>query len=197
MGKPALKRVAVFLDRDGVLNASFIDSNGVTHPPEGPDQLELLPGVGDACARLRAAGCLLVVVSNQPDVARGKQTRETVEAINLELCRRLTLDSVKVCYHDTSDRCTCRKPAPGLLLEAAAELDVDLRRSFMVGDRPSDVEAGLRAGCRTVLVVDPRNGKVELVPGRDYDAVSLAAATDWICEELRRAPRPPVERGEP
>jgi D-glycero-D-manno-heptose 1,7-bisphosphate phosphatase len=164
-------------------------SDGITHPPERPEELELLPGVGEACARLRAAGCVLVVVSNQPDVARGKQTRGAVEAINLELCRRLPLDSVRVCYHDTGDRCACRKPAPGLLLAAAAELGLDLQRSFMVGDRPSDVEAGRRAGCRTVLVTDPRNGKVEPVQARDYDAPSLVAAADWICAELARAPK--------
>jgi D-glycero-D-manno-heptose 1,7-bisphosphate phosphatase len=198
MGKSALKRIAVFLDRDGVLNRNFISSDGVTHPPERPEQLELLPGVVEACARLRDAECLLVVVSNQPDVARGKQTREIVEAINFELSHRLPLDSVRVCYHDTPDRCECRKPAPGLLLRAAADLGIDLERSFMVGDRASDVEAGRRAGCRTVLVVDAQNGLVEPMPARDYDAPSLAAAADWICAELSRTPKTTtVGEGEP
>ena len=135
-----------------------------------------------ACGRpsplLKSAGFRLVVVTNQPDVARGTQTREEVEAIHELLLRTLPLDAVKVCYHDDADRCSCRKPAPGMILEAAAELDVDLSRSYMVGDRWKDIEAGERAGTTTILI---ENEYPEKKPGNAAARVgSLREAAEWI-----------------
>jgi D-glycero-D-manno-heptose 1,7-bisphosphate phosphatase len=145
------------------------------------ETLTLLPGVADACEKLHRLGCLLVVVTNQPDVARGQQTVAVVDQINDELRRRLPIDSVGACYHDNDDLCSCRKPQPGLLLAAAERLAIDLARSFIVGDRWSDIEAGRRAGCRTVLV---GNSGIEHSIEPDYAASSLVEAADWISDRL-------------
>lgn len=145
-----LKR-AVFLDRDGVLNRASL-RDGKAKPPLTLADLQILPGVKEALARLDAAGFDLVVVTNQPDVARGLFPKATVEAINAALAAELPLDEFRVCYHDDADGCDCRKPAPGLLLAAARERGLDLSASFMVGDRWRDVEAAQRAGCTPVFI---------------------------------------------
>lgn len=147
-------RRAVFLDRDGVLIASGV-VDGVPHPPPGVGHTQILPGVAEALALLKAAGFLLIAVTNQPDVARGIQTRSAVEEINDFLRRALPLNAIYVCYHDNADRCACRKPAPGMLLNAAHEHAVDLHGSWMIGDRGSDIEAGSAAGCATCLIEFP------------------------------------------
>jgi D-glycero-D-manno-heptose 1,7-bisphosphate phosphatase len=146
-----LVRPAVFLDRDGVINRAFTRA-GIPHPPARLADLELLPNVVEALQELKAHGYRLVVVTNQPDVARGISSRELIEAINGHLKDELGLDAVFSCFHDDADRCDCRKPAPGMLLRAARELAIDLSASFMVGDRWRDVEAGRRAGCRTFFI---------------------------------------------
>jgi D-glycero-D-manno-heptose 1,7-bisphosphate phosphatase len=161
-----------------VLNRPFLHEDGKTHPPSGPEELDLLEGVNEACVALRQAGFLLIVVTNQPDVARGTQSREVVEAIHAKLRDVLPLDDVFVCYHDDGDRCACRKPEPGLLLSAARDWSIDLSASFMVGDRWTDVEAGRRSGCRTVFV---GNGDADTGAGNpDHRAGSLVEAVDWI-----------------
>jgi D-glycero-D-manno-heptose 1,7-bisphosphate phosphatase len=174
-------RRAVFLDRDGVLNASQ-ERDGVPRPPASVADLVVLPGVPEACALLRRAGYLLVVATNQPDVARGTQTRERVEEINATLRAELPLDEIAVCYHDDADDCQCRKPRPGLLLETAKRRDIDLSRSFMVGDRRRDIEAGNAAGCRTVLVGPSAQA---IAPEPDYVADSLGTAAAWIVAQDR------------
>lgn len=151
------KRPAVFLDRDGVINRTRV-RDGTPYPPMSVSEVELLPGVSDAINRLADKDLPLIVVTNQPDVARGAQTRETVEAINAFIASKLpSLTTFYVCYHDNADRCQCRKPGPGMLIQAAAEHDLDLPRSFMVGDRWSDVVAGAAAGCQTILLDVPYN----------------------------------------
>jgi len=168
---------AVFLDRDGVIIRPEL-RNGRPYPPVSVDQVEVLPGVSESLARLRAAGFRLIVVTNQPDVARGQQRREVVEAIHAELRARLPLDDIRVCYHDETDECDCRKPRPGLLLEAARHAMVDLGRSFMVGDRWRDIEAGHRAGCSAVFI---DYGYAEARPEQpDACCGSLPEAVDWI-----------------
>ena len=171
------RRRAVFLDRDGVINRAPL-RDGLPHPPERLEELRVLPGVRRALERLRQAGFLLIVVTIQPDVARGSQQRDTVEAINRALCARLPLDDLRVCYHDDVDGCDCRKPQPGLLLEAARDWGIDLAASYMVGDRWKDIEAGRRAGCRTVLIDRHYAEVCRAVP--DRVARSLPAAVDWI-----------------
>jgi D-glycero-D-manno-heptose 1,7-bisphosphate phosphatase len=170
---------AVFLDRDGVLNAA-LERDGRPHPPTGPDELAILPGVPAALAELRRAGFLLLVVTNQPDVARGATTASAVEAIHAALRAALPLDGIYCCFHDDGDRCLCRKPAPGLLVEAARAWDVDLSRSFMVGDRWRDTEAGLAAGCRTVFV--DRAWRERRPERWDARVGSLAEAAAWILQ---------------
>ncbi|MFC1705741.1 D-glycero-alpha-D-manno-heptose-1,7-bisphosphate 7-phosphatase [Planctomycetota bacterium] len=140
----------VFLDRDGVLNRPVI-KDGRPYPPGDVSQLELLPGVVEGLSRLKEAGFLLIVATNQPDVSRGTQKREVVEAIHERLRCSLPLDEIFVCYGG-SDEDPRRKPNPGMLLEAADRFDVGLCDSFMIGDRWRDVEAGHRAGCRTVFL---------------------------------------------
>jgi D-glycero-D-manno-heptose 1,7-bisphosphate phosphatase len=144
-------RRAVFLDRDGVLNASVI-REGKPYPPDSLAALKILPGVDEALLRLRAAGYLNIVVTNQPDVATGKQRIEVVEAMHDRLLRELPLDGVKVCYHTDDQKCDCRKPKPGMLLQAAKDHDIDLPRSFLVGDRWRDVTAGQAVGCSCFFV---------------------------------------------
>ncbi|MGZ5065720.1 MAG: D-glycero-alpha-D-manno-heptose-1,7-bisphosphate 7-phosphatase [Usitatibacter sp.] len=144
-------RRAVFLDRDGVLNRAVL-RGGKPYPPASADETEIVPGAADALARLKEAGYFLIVVSNQPDVARGTATRAQVEAINARLAQDLPIDRFIMCYHDSVDGCDCRKPRPGMLLAGAREFGIDLASSFMVGDRWRDVEAGAAAGCRTVFI---------------------------------------------
>lgn len=175
-------RRAVFLDRDGVLNRTFLHEDGKTHPPDNPAELEILPGAAEACLALNAAAYLLIVVTNQPDVARGSQRREVDEAINESLRRRIAvLDEILVCYHDNGDNCFCRKPKPGLLLKAAHDWGIDLQKSVMVGDRGTDIEAGYAAGCKTVLIRSAPMETDHRIP--DFQAGSLAEAVVWILQE--------------
>jgi D-glycero-D-manno-heptose 1,7-bisphosphate phosphatase len=171
-------RRAVFLDRDGVLNRACV-RDGKPYPPDTLEQLEILPGVPEALEQLRKAGFLNVVVTNQPDVATGKQRRDVVEAMHARLLKNLQIDAIKVCYHADSDHCACRKPAPGMLLEAARELGIDIAASAMVGDRWRDVGAGQAAGCEKNYFVD--NHYAEKRPGKPYLAVkSLPEAAALI-----------------
>ena len=126
--------------------------DGKPYPPASLEELEILPGVHEALQKLHDANYLLVVVTNQPDVARGTSKREDVELINAFLSSELPIDDFKTCYHDGEDKCNCRKPLPGALLEAAQEYNIDLSKSFMVGDRWRDVEAGVSAGCKTFFI---------------------------------------------
>jgi D-glycero-D-manno-heptose 1,7-bisphosphate phosphatase len=146
-----MTRAAVFLDRDGVINRTFI-RDGTPCPPVSLRELEILPYVPEALSALKAQGYSLVVVTNQPDVARGTASRELVDSIHERLKGELGLDAIFTCFHDDADECDCRKPKPGLLFRAAHDLGIDLTSSFMVGDRWRDVEAGRRAGCRTLFV---------------------------------------------
>jgi D-glycero-D-manno-heptose 1,7-bisphosphate phosphatase len=146
-----MTRRAVFLDRDGVINR-VVMRNGSPGAPASLEELEVLPDVPRALGALKARGYALVVVTNQPEVARGALARNSVERIHEQLKEELSLDAILTCFHDNADDCDCRKPKPGLLLRAAQELSIDLASSFMVGDRWRDVEAGQRAGCRTFFL---------------------------------------------
>ncbi len=176
-------RAAVFLDRDGVLNQAVV-RGGKPHPPASVAELRIAPQAVETIGRLRSAGFVLVGITNQPDVARGATERRAVEEINAAILAALPLDEILVCYHDDADRCACRKPEPGLVLEAADKYDLDLKASFVVGDRWKDVEAGRRAGCRTVfldLAYDERRPD----PPAHFTAASLSEAADWILAAVR------------
>ncbi len=170
-------RRAVFLDRDGVLNLPIV-RNGLPHAPTSVAEFELYPEVPAACERLRSLGLALVVVTNQPDIARGTLDSAVVDAIHATLRDQIEVDGVYVCRHDDDDACDCRKPAPGLLVRAAGDLGLDLPRSVMVGDRWRDVEAGRRAGCRTVFI--DRGYREPTPDSPDQIAASLAEAAAWI-----------------
>ncbi len=168
---------AVFLDRDGVINRAVV-RDGKPYPPAGLADMEILPGVKMALSALRAQGWLLIVVTNQPDVARGTKSREEVEAINQYLQKVLPIDEFRTCYHDSGDGCDCRKPLPGALMAAAQVHNIDLAASFMVGDRWRDTEAGERAGCKTIFI---DYGYAEKQPQTiDFRVHSLAQAADII-----------------
>jgi D-glycero-D-manno-heptose 1,7-bisphosphate phosphatase len=171
-------RPAVFLDRDGVVNRAIVRA-GRPHPPQSLAQLEIPDDVPDALAALARAGFLLIGVTNQPDVARGEQRREVVEAINAALLARLPLAEMFVCYHDDRDGCECRKPRPGLLFQAAERYRISLAGSVMVGDRWKDVEAGRRAGCTTVLLGSGWGEPSYGFPA-DHATGSLREAAEWI-----------------
>ena len=172
---------AVFLDRDGIINRCVIRERK-PYPPSSPAEVEILPGVSEAMTRLKEAGFLLICVTNQPDVARGKQRRETIELIHETLLRSLALDEIMVCYHDDNDRCRCRKPFPGMLIDAAERLSINLRESYMVGDRWRDIEAGQNAGCKTIFIEYGYEEKNALNPP-DFKVSSLHEALDWILQE--------------
>jgi transaldolase len=188
------RRRAVFLDRDGVLNEAVL-RNGRPHPPDSVAALRIPPDVPGLIQRLRDAGFLTIAVTNQPDVPRGKQTREAVEAINAALRAVVPLDDLLVCYHDDADACDCRKPGPGLLIEAAGRHAIDLGRSFMIGDRWRDVEAGRRAGCRTVFI-DYDYQEARPMPPADTDVRSLAEGVTTILQQPEAASRERLVRPE-
>lgn len=144
------RRLAVFLDRDGVVNQSRVEG-GVPRPPRNVGELVIPPEISPALERL-APVFLLVVVSNQPDLARGETTEESVDEINATLIQKLPLDAIYYCPHDDSDRCSCRKPRAGLILGAAAEWGVDMTRSFLIGDRWIDIAAADAAGVKGILL---------------------------------------------
>lgn len=186
MGIDPLMARAVFLDRDGVLNRTEV-RDGAPRPPATVGELELLPGVPEALRLLAAQGLRLVVVTNQPDVARGAARPEDVEAIHAHLLSTLPLDAVFACFHDDGDGCLCRKPRPGLLQAAARAHAIELDRSFMVGDRWRDVEAGRAAGCETFLLAQPWSEAERCSP--DHTAPDLMSVAREIARTIAGASR--------
>lgn len=160
---------AVFLDRDGVINAMVYDrEHGTLDSPSNPQQFKLLKGVGPAIRLLNEMGWLVVVVSNQPGIAKGKYTPRLLEAMNDKMRAELDrwgayLDAIYYCLHhpqavvrDYRMICRCRKPLPGLLFKGRDELAIDLRKSYLVGDGLIDIQAGRSAGCKTILLGRPK-----------------------------------------
>ena len=173
---------AIFLDRDGVINRAFV-REGRPYSPASLAEIEVLPGVAQALAAFRKAGFLLIVVTNQPDVARGTMSREGVEGINKHLAACLAIDEFYTCFHDNGAGCDCRKPLPGALLAVAKIHDIDLGISYMVGDRWRDIEAGQRAGCKTIFI---DYGYAEKQPESvDYRVRSLLEAAQIILGEMK------------
>ncbi|HEY1793761.1 MAG TPA: HAD-IIIA family hydrolase [Opitutaceae bacterium] len=179
-------RPAVFLDRDGTLNAQIV-RNGKPYAPARLEDFKVLDGVPEACAALKASGFILVVATNQPDVGRGQVAREVIESMHAALLEAIpVIDRVEVCYDPgTGEISTRRKPEPGMLLEAAALLGIDLPRSWMVGDRWKDVDCGKRAGVRTVFIDCGYDERLHSVP--DHIVKSFKEAADCILSSLRNA----------
>jgi len=182
----AARNRCVFLDRDGVLNKAIV-RNGTPYPPNSPEELELSSDAVGSCERLKQAGFRLVVVTNQPDVGRGKQTREVAEAINQRLVELIpVLDRVEVCFHagaEHGEPCECRKPKPGMLERAAAALDIELSASWMIGDRWQDVDCAHAAGCRAIFIDhgyrEPLREKPEFIVASFSEAVATVLRTHY------------------
>lgn len=167
---------AVFLDRDGVLTIpQFRD--GRSFAPRRLADFQIYEAASRSLVALKEAGFLLIVVTNQPDVGNGLVDRAVVEKMHSRLSELLPIDAIEVCYHRQSDCCDCRKPKPGMLRRAAEQLGIDCSRSFMIGDRATDVEAGRKAGCRTVFIdlgyVDERRVAPDFVVSSIGEAARL------------------------
>jgi D-glycero-D-manno-heptose 1,7-bisphosphate phosphatase len=173
-------RRAVFLDRDGVLNQNTVH-NGRPYAPKRTEDFVLLPKVGEAVRQLRAAGFVIIVATNQPDVGAGLQTRETVDSMHERLRREVLVDDIRVCFHVDKDNCDCRKPKPGLLLDAAKAHAIELSQSWMIGDRWRDVSAGQAAGCRTVFIdydyAEPRPNRPDVIVRSLVEAVPFVISS--------------------
>ncbi len=183
--KLQLVNKAVFLDRDGVVNRA-LEHEGKPYPPTTLADFQILSEVPAACARLKAAGFLLVVATNQPDVGRGTLRQEVVDGIHAHMLKQLPIDRVEVCFHPGKglSECDCRKPKPGMLLRAAREWNIDLAQSWMVGDRWRDVDCGHAAGCRTIFI--NRGYAEELKQKPDFSARNLGEAADIILTQTQR-----------
>jgi D-glycero-D-manno-heptose 1,7-bisphosphate phosphatase len=179
----------VFLDRDGVINRAYT-RKGKPYPPASVAELEILPEVADALKALREAGFLNIVVTNQPDIATGVQSREVIDAMHALLRERLPIDAIKACFHVESDDCGCRKPKPGMLIDAAREHDIDLAQSYLVGDRWRDVSAGIAAGCYTFFIDYGYDEALREKP--DRIVASLREASRYILDRIAHHPH---ERG--
>jgi D-glycero-D-manno-heptose 1,7-bisphosphate phosphatase len=187
-------RAAVFLDRDGVINANVV-RDGKPVAPTTIEELRFLPGVEDAVRRLREAGYTVIVCTNQPDVATGRTSRAIVDSMHALVRDRLKVDDIKACFHTDQDGCDCRKPKPGMLLAAAHEHDIDLAASYMVGDRWRDTAAGQAAGCVTIFV---DYGYAQDGPNApDHVVASLTEAADIILDRSKLPRRSPAERRNP
>jgi D-glycero-D-manno-heptose 1,7-bisphosphate phosphatase len=193
-----VSRAAVFLDRDGVLNVLVNDpSTGLPESPLDEASVELIDGAAQAALKLRAAGYLLVGVTNQPAAAKQTVSRDKLEAVHHEVIRQLgelglELDAWRMCLHHPdgtdpvlSGPCDCRKPAPGMLFDAANELDIDLATSWMVGDSDSDIDAGHAAGTRTISIENPQSQHKRLYPdGADLQALDLRQAVAVLLDAV-------------
>ena len=173
---------AVFLDRDGVVNKAVI-KNGKPIPPKNLQNLELTEGVLALLNSLKKEGFILLVITNQPDVARKKIDKSVVEEINKYLIDTLPIDEIKTCFHDDIDNCNCRKPLPGLIYEAAQTYNIDLKTSYFIGDRWKDISAGYSANCKTIFI-DYGYDEVNDIKA-DFTTFNLKDAVNIIIEDKR------------
>lgn len=168
---------AIFLDRDGVINQTIF-RDGKPRAPYTRDDFRLYDGAAEAVRDLKSQGYFTIIVTNQPDVARGWVKEEAVHLINQLITQAMPIDAIKICFHTEMDNCSCRKPMPGMLLEAAKEFNLELNHSYMLGDRYSDIQAGQAAGCHSILIGEGDRRPEELKPFQQFS--SLADASQWI-----------------
>ena len=176
---------AIYLDRDGVINAIHYDEDIGLCTPHTPGEFVFLQNVSKSVKTINSSGFLAVVVCNQPDVSKGRLAMNVHEKINEKMISGLIekgakLDGIYYCFHKSSDGCECRKPKPGMLLQAAKDLDIELKNSYIVGDTLSDIEAGKAAGCKTILVANPRLDLIKIIKERGCDP-------DYIAKDLEDA----------
>jgi D-glycero-D-manno-heptose 1,7-bisphosphate phosphatase len=165
---------AVFLDRDGTLNLSNI-RDGVPVPPRMISEVIIIDGVCRGIEIFKKKGFLPVVVTNQPDVARGTIEKSTVIDINKFICRSLGIENIYTCFHDDFDECSCRKPRPGLLELAADELNIDLSESIIIGDRWKDISAGQAVGCKPFYIESDYDERKPDPPFTSVSSLLMAA----------------------
>ena len=170
-----MKAKAVFLDRDGVINKVIL-WDGKPYSPRKYDEFVLNDGIRDAVCKMKELGYKTLVVSNQPDLARGKITQGVLDLMTERMCGEIPIDNVYICPHDDIHQCSCRKPKPGMLLEAASRWEIDLSSSFIVGDTWKDMQAGKAAGCKTILLDALYNQDVQC----DIRVKSLSEAVSVI-----------------
>jgi D-glycero-D-manno-heptose 1,7-bisphosphate phosphatase len=170
-----ITRRAVFLDRDGVIN-KVIFRDGHPASPGSLEEFVLNDGVRQTTRKLRDYGFRIIVVSNQPDLARGEITKGVLALMTQRMRWELPIDDVYICPHDDHHQCSCRKPKPGMLIQSAEKWDIDLPSSFMIGDTWKDMEAGKAAGCRTIILNAPYNQDVQC----DFRVKSLSESVDII-----------------
>ena len=166
---------AVFLDRDGVINHAPIVGNKAFSPRK-LKEVKILPKVKEAIHILKKKNFFVIEVTNQPDISRGLLETADLEEMNNYLKSELEIDDILMCLHDDIHSCNCRKPKPGLLLQAKEKWDIDFAQSYLVGDRWRDIEAGKAVGCKTILIESSANGVCE----PDYVADSLYKIIDLI-----------------
>lgn len=147
---------AIFLDRDGTLNLSYL-KDFKTVPPKSLDEVMILDGVTEGLEILKKLKFILVVITNQPDYIRGSASLKNIVEINSQICAMLKIKYAYVCLHDNEDKCPCRKPGNGFLLQASKDLGINLSESYLIGDRLSDVQAGIDSGCTSFLIENDAN----------------------------------------
>jgi D-glycero-D-manno-heptose 1,7-bisphosphate phosphatase len=172
-----ISKKAIFLDRDGVINKLII-RDGKAQAPYSLSEFALYEGVENALKIIKSAGYLAIIVTNQPDVARGWVTKESVELINNKILEILPIDDIKICFHTNIDLCDCRKPMPGMLIEAGKDWGIKMEESFMIGDRFGDISAGKKAGCKTILI--GKGDSQGSFPSPDFRAELLIDAVKFI-----------------
>lgn len=170
-------RRAVFLDRDGVINKPIV-KNGQVFSPRRLEDFEIFDGLKQFLDKFRQGGFVNIVITNQPDIARGDLKWTVLEAMHRQMWTQLPIDDIIVCPHDDCDNCQCRKPKPGMLLRAAKQRNIDLEKSFVIGDQWKDVEAGKEAGCTTVLIDYPYNAGV----AADFRIKDMSSAENIVLE---------------
>jgi D-glycero-D-manno-heptose 1,7-bisphosphate phosphatase len=176
-------RCAVFFDRDGVLNHSYTSTRGTPCPPRTLSELRVYSDAIAGCKSLKAAGFLLICVSNQPDISRGTMEPHSLSLINEAVSIACGLDDMLVCMHDDADACVCRKPKPGLITQAAKTHRICLAASYMVGDRWRDIDAGLAAGCKTIFI--DRDYNERKPNGMNYTCDCIRDACEWILADFQ------------
>jgi D-glycero-D-manno-heptose 1,7-bisphosphate phosphatase len=179
-----LMKLCVFLERDGVLNRVRLERQRMVAPLT-MDEFEIKPEAAPLLEKLKAGGLVLIATTNQPGLSRGYQSRRELDRMHDSLRRTLPLDDILVCPHDETDRCPCRKPNPGLFVEAGFKWNLNLEHCFVISDKWHDAEAAWAAGCMSLLLESPWTGSVH----HDFLLPNLAAAVDKILQlqSLNRA----------
>ena len=156
MNRKNKKKAALFIDRDGVLN-KLKEENGNLYSPHRLEEFKVLPKISQAIRKAKSLGFITILITNQPDVSRGKITLTELDKMHKLLLKKTLIDDIFICPHDSHFQCHCRKPKNGLIKMAIKKWDIDIKNSFLVGDTWKDIYAGFNSGCKTILVRNPQN----------------------------------------